>query len=213
MRYMLDLFSGLGGASKAFQESDEWEVVTVDNNPEFEPSICADVLDLTPENFEEYDFEVIWASPPCNCFSCVTIGVYWNHFPKPKRRETVKAIELVYHTLWLISKLNPKWWFLENPVGMLRNVIGIPTGTVTYCQYGSDYMKPTDLWGEHPPSFTYKRCRNGDNCHIHSTRNSHTGIKDNKEDSSGRAKIPYGLSKAVLKAVENPEPVNLLKYV
>ena len=39
---MLDLFSGLGGASKAMKERG-WEVITVDNNPKFNPDICIDI--------------------------------------------------------------------------------------------------------------------------------------------------------------------------
>ena len=30
---MLDLFSGLGGASEAFVQSDDWEVIRIESNP------------------------------------------------------------------------------------------------------------------------------------------------------------------------------------
>ena len=45
MNIFIDLFSGLGGASQAF-EAAGWEVVTVDINPEFNPTICCNVEDL-----------------------------------------------------------------------------------------------------------------------------------------------------------------------
>lgn len=38
---MLDLFAGLGGASRAMQEAG-WIVIRVDNDPQFNPDICTD---------------------------------------------------------------------------------------------------------------------------------------------------------------------------
>lgn len=212
MRYMLDLFSGLGGASQAFRDSPNWEIVTVDSKPEFEPTICSDILDLGPNDFDEYDFEVVWASPPCTKFSVASIYRNWKKLENglyiPKNKETIEHIKLVYHTLWLIDQLNPDYWFLENPTGMLRKVIGNPQGSITYCQYGHTWMKPTDLWGVHPEGFIYKRCSPNSNCHEKSSRGSDSGTQSTRSPAE-RSRVPYGLSEAILKAVENPEPVNL----
>ena len=49
----------------------------------------------------------------------------------------------------MIRELNPKLFFIENPRGGMRTmdfVAGIPRYTVTYCQYGERFMKPTDIW-------------------------------------------------------------------
>lgn len=41
----------------------------------------------------------------------------------------------------------PEWWWLENPRGRMRRYLDEPTGSITLCQYGYDWQKPTDLWG------------------------------------------------------------------
>jgi len=227
MKKMLDLFSGAGGASQAMEEDDNWEVTTVDFDERFEPDICADVLDLTPNHFDGH-YDLVWASPPCNKFSVATIYQNWRKEDGlliPQNEETIDKIKLVYKTLEIMGGIDKEWWFLENPRALLRKIIGEPQGTVTYCQYGATYMKPTDLWGRHPPSFEYKSCSAGDDCHESSPRGSDKGTQgldkktayfDLKEElgkdgarrvaSAIRAKVPYGLSQAVKKSVENPEP-------
>jgi site-specific DNA-cytosine methylase len=76
---MLDLFSGLKGASQAF-EAAGWEVITVDNNPDLNPTICCDIEDLwLHPDFQQYMtkeyFNLIWASPPCIEF--YKVGAPW----------------------------------------------------------------------------------------------------------------------------------------
>jgi len=188
------------------REDDNWKVTMVDYEERFEPDICEDMLNLEPDDFEE-DYDLIWASPPCDRFTVAQIGRYWakvGGISIPNTPQTVERIHLVYHTLWLINKLGPTWWFLENPRGMLRNVIGRPTGTITYCQYGGRFMKPTDLWGVHPPSFVYKACNPNDECHEPNPRGAGR-FRDGFKTPEERAKVPYGLSKAIKKAVENPK--------
>ena len=110
MKKMLDLFSGLGGASQAMQEDDNWKVTTVDFEERFEPDICEDVLNLEPEDFKE-DYDLIWASPPCDRFSVNQINKYWmreDGILIPKTKGTVEKVGLVYHTLFLINRLNPR---------------------------------------------------------------------------------------------------------
>jgi len=187
---VLDLYSGAEGWSQAFKDRGHY-VVSVDWDPRFKPTICADISQLTaveilrlsfshlivPEiSYEKLGFDVVLASPDCRPFSMLAIRHYWHkNEPKPVTR---KAIALVRHTLSLIRDLNPRFWVLENPRGMLRTVLGKPATTVTYCQYGTPYQKPTDLWGELPPSFKPKRCRKLDPCHESTPRGQNTrGLK------------------------------------
>lgn len=81
MKLFVDLFSGLGGASAAFDESPEWRTVKMDNNRELiEHNRGLIIQDLARweeaivmiENIiplHEVEQMVIWASPPCDQFS------------------------------------------------------------------------------------------------------------------------------------------------
>ena len=193
---VLDLFSGLGGFSQAFKDRGH-QVVTVDINSEFNPDICVDIMKYEP-NGNKYD--VILASPPCECFSVASIGHHWkNGLPDDN---TKHAIEIIKHTLGLIYDLHPKYWFLENPRAMLRTIIGNPPVTVFYAQYGEDRLKPTDIWGRHPKGF--KDMQIADKNLLDYTpaprgsRNGTQGING----ANQRAKIPYKLSETICKLCE-----------
>jgi len=208
MGEVLDLFAGLGGFSQAFEASDRWNVTTVDIEERFETDIQADVLDLRPGDLPDAD--VILASPPCTFFSTAGNHDSWDG-ERPTSAGARESIALVYHTLGLIHAINPDYWLLENPRGRLRWFLGKPTGTVTYCQYGTEYMKPTDLWGRHPPGLSYKSCSAGADCHVSNTENDGTeAIQSMPPGVDERAKVPAELSQSIREAIESaydsPEP-------
>lgn len=206
-RTVLDLFCGLGGFSAAFADSDNWEIVSVDIEERFGPDIQADVMDLRPKDLPDAD--IVLASPPCTEFSLAASSLGRFIDGDPHTRNARESVALVYHTIGLTKALTPDFWFLENPQGYLRQVIGDPDGRVTLCQYGMGYMKPTDLWGEHPAGFSYLSCSYGDECHEHNTDRANgglgnmTGVASYPTDPAERAKIPYELSESIRKAIEN----------
>lgn len=193
-RVCLDLFCGLGGFSAAFEDAEEWDVFTVDIEERFAPDLRADVMDLRPsdllEAIGEYDVLVVLASPPCAEFSPAQ-NLNGEHYP------SAHAVALVYHTIGLIKSLTPVFWYLENPRGRLRPIIGPASATVTYCQYGREHMKPTDLWGDHAP-MTYQRCRYGDSCH----ESNRDGTNNYDGGPSDKAVVPYDLSEAIREACD-----------
>jgi len=199
---VLDLFSGLGGWSEAFKERGH-EVVTVDREAKFSPTILSDVNNL--EASELGKFDIVLASPPCECFSVMTVSRYWNHQGDPGS-QAKDAIQTVKNTIKLIHEIDPRFWVLENPRALLRKVIGKPAYTVTYCQYGATYMKPTDLWGKIPDNFHPRRCSRYAKCHVPTPRGSHNNPGSNGlgKNTELMAKIPYGLSLAMCISAEVP---------
>jgi hypothetical protein len=207
---ILDLFSGLGGWSQAFKDRGH-EVVTVDIESKFNPTICKDIMQVTQKDFNGTKFDVILASPPCNCFSVASVYRHWNKDGTIKSDTELESIRLVLHTIELIYSLRPKFWVIENPTGMLRNVIGVPHYCVSQCQYGRSIMKPTDMWGRLPSTFIAKRCKPGNPDHEKASRSAKSGVQgiNNSFSNLGmkgrdeRAKIAYGLSMCVCLACEN----------
>lgn len=106
---VLDLFSGLGGFSKAFGERGH-NVITVDIEPMFRPSIVADVRYLNLRG----DFDVILASPPCDEFSKAAMP--WHR----DKANPEKGLELVYATMRIIKDIKPRFWVIENVRGAIK---------------------------------------------------------------------------------------------
>ena len=215
---VLDLFSGFGGWGQAFRDGGH-EVVTVDFEAMFNPTIVADINLLTSADVPG-PWDVILASPPCQAFSIASGFKNWEMPGKvyvPKTEKAMFALGLVKSTLRLIDELQPRFWVIENPRGLLRKqslMVPYERRTVTYCQYGDTRMKPTDLWGGFPKSLRlHPMCHNGDSCHVAAPRGSQTGTQGRKSIANAiRSEdgvyayggfIPYALSKAVREAIEN----------
>jgi hypothetical protein len=149
--------------------------------------------------------DIIWASPPCTGFSVAAIGHHWSggkgaYIPKT---ETAKlGIELVKKTLEIINHFQPTFWFMENPRGVLRKldvVKGLNKQSVTYCQYGDERMKPTDIWTNSIMWTPKPMCKNGDPCHVAAPRGSRTGTQG-RANAYERSKIPADLCLEILKS-------------
>jgi len=174
MLRMLELFSGSGVMSKAFQR-EGFETITLDNEPDYHPDICESIFDFDP--YSDLHPDVIWASPPCTKFSVASLSRNWRD-GKPINPETEEAIAIVRRTLDIIRIIKPRFYFIENPRGMLRTLDimkGMPRMTISFCQYGENRMKPTDIWTN--ASMFFRCCKNGDPCHEAAPRGSKTGTQ------------------------------------
>jgi hypothetical protein len=187
---MLDLFSGLKGASQAF-EAAGWEVVTVDNNPELEPDICCDIenLWLHPEfnKWEKGEFDLIWASPPCIEFYRVLAPFYPEDYGK------TPSMELVDTSKAIIDLLDPKYWVIENTksgAGFIKKKLG----------QWRQKLGPFYLWGNFP-LFDAK---------VSPTHKTDVDVwSSDPLRSNKKAKIPLEISRGLLDAITNQTELNL----
>jgi len=108
---VLDLFSGLGGWSKAFKDRGH-KVITVDNNPKFNPTICKDIMKLKQKDVNGYTFDIVLASPPCTEFTKDSMPSSWN-----SSRKVNPNTLLLQKTLKIIYWVDPKYWIIENVSG------------------------------------------------------------------------------------------------
>ena len=205
---VFDFFAGTGSSTRAFEDAGD-TVIRFELDEQFDVDRHVDIMDLNAvELYREYgrpDF--VWASPPCTAFSVASIGHHWTGGVGayvPKTEAASYNQQLVWKTRNLISGLDPKvGWLIENPRGVLRKlppVQGLTRRTVTYCQYGDERMKPTDLWGEVPGWVPRSMCKNGDECHVSAPRGARTGTQGLK-GARQRSMVPYALRAEIRKAI------------
>ena len=198
---ILDLFSGLGGASEAFLRSG-WEVKRIENNPELSLVPNTEIMciydfgkwvdELLDQGYTIPEITLIWASPPCTDFS--------DGYNSPKSKAgrngidyfPAEAIDLVKETKRIIDLIQPKYWIIENVRGaikFLKPILGEPTMIIDSIV----------LWGRFP-KWTMP-----------------PGNKHSKDDSAWsddpmrankRALIPFAVSDACRQSIENTKTLD-----
>ena len=178
---------------------------------DFEPFEGIDyVVDVLEFDYTKVPFvpDVIWASPPCTGFSVASAWKHWKGQGENSIPITDTAwlgIQLVKKTLEIIEyyqSLNPELiWYIENPRGKLRWMSfmqNLPIRhTVTYCQYGDNRMKPTDIWTNNPKWKPRPMCKPRSSCHRSAPRGSYSGTQG-MSSSYERSKVPHELCLEVL---------------
>jgi site-specific DNA-cytosine methylase len=140
-----------------------YKATTVDIETKYKPSICKDILKLKLCDIpQRNNITLVWASIPCTVYSIQSLRHHWYTFPYanrqyyylPKSKESLTAIRILEKTLWLLRKINPQYFIIENPRGALRHmpqISAIPfRHTVSYSDYNSPLYKPTDLFTNIP---------------------------------------------------------------
>ena len=211
---VLELFAGTRCIGKAFDKR-EHEVYSIEWDKKHDNiNWYVDIGTITAEDIiDRFGIpDVIWASPDCTSYSIAAISHHRNKDAdgnlSPKSDYAKFCDKVNINVMKLIDdflKINPNLlYFIENPRGGLRKMNFIkdkPRYTVTYCQYGDDRMKPTDIWTNHPNPNFKPPCKNGDSCHTPAPRGSKTGTQGRK-NSIERALIPDELCDYVVKICE-----------
>jgi hypothetical protein len=200
---VLELFAGSRSIGKMSEELG-MEVFSSDINNFDGINYVVNILEF---DYSKVPFtpDVIWASPPCTGFSVAAIGHHWTGGKGayiPATDTARLGIELVKKTIEIIEHFEPEFWFIENPRGVLRKMPFMERfkrNTVTYCQYGDERMKPTDIWTNSDVWVPRKMCKNGDPCHVAAPRGSRTGTQG-RSNAYERSKIPDELCQEILKS-------------
>lgn len=127
-RVILDLCAGSGSWSEPYAAAG-YHVVRV-TLPE------ADVRTFKPP-------ARVWgilAAPPCDQFSLARNG-------HAKPRDLLRGMETVAACMRIVLQARPRWWALENPVGLLSRYLGTPRDVFEPCDFGDPWTKRTALWG------------------------------------------------------------------
>lgn len=180
---VLELFCGRGGWSKPWIESGH-DVTGIDINDLGYPGkfIKADLLDYEPEPI----YDVILASPPCSEFTQMKF-----HNGNADERQ---GLDLVYRTFYLIGKLKPKYFLIENVKGLAK-FIDKPDQKIRYGKSN----KWAYLWTNIPQLgfFSFDFADYGRDKLYHGTISGWEAYK-----TGIRAEIPKALATHVFKSIQ-----------
>lgn len=140
---------------------------------------------------------VIWCSPDCSTYS--KLGIQFHRIKKgytpiPISDYAKYCDENNRKMFNFITSLDLLWFF-ENPAALMRYMDfteRLPRYTTTYCQYGEQIRKETDIFTNHPNPDFKKPCKNGDPCHLPVGRFGKygNGVQNGINSSFERAKLP-----------------------
>ena len=191
---IIDLFSGLGGASEAFvRDYDNHDIIRLDNNILLKNVPHTQIHDLVSDSWTDginmfwYNPDLIWASPPCDDFS---LGY---NAPGPKAaREGVKFepdMRPLRAALKIIKILKPRYWVIENVRGASK-IFSKEMGVNAPRQIiDGTYF----LWG----NFPYLQ-----DIAVNRTKKAELWEINNPLRKNIRGKIPIEISGALLKAMK-----------
>ena len=198
MPLLLELFCGTKSVGK-IAERRGYTVISLDNRPPTDPTICVDLLEWNYKDIATPDF--IWASPPCTTFSIAAHGVHRNLAHMEGFTEASRVGLLILRkTLEIIRYFEGKnknlQWCFENPRGFMRHtteVMGIRRETCCYCKYGHPFKKPTDIFSNFPLDLVMCREKRGE--HVCHHKRGKTGIAT--ASMNDRFKIPAELLESI----------------
>lgn len=202
-----EFFAGSRSFSKEAEKRNH-KTFTTDINDFDGVDLVADFMDLDIKELQKKEKpDFIWFSPPCTTFSIAGCSHHFNknqdnYIPISDKAKT--SILMLKKVNQIIEQINPAFWLIENPRGLMRKMKIIDNKflkTTWYCKWGDLRAKPTDIWCNF--EFEAKKCKNGNKeCHHQpaprGARTGTQGLKNNYE----RSKVPPKLINHILDEVE-----------
>jgi site-specific DNA-cytosine methylase len=158
--YLIELFARTHSVSNAVKRSGiardhDFRVLSVDIDTKFQPSVVADIstwrfkspIDNFLKDGRASDIVAVHASPPCTEFSRALTT---------RPRDLKAGSRNVKAALRIIRHVDPDFWIVENPVGLLKDQSFMQRGyakylnTTCYCKFGFPYRKATNIWSNIP---------------------------------------------------------------
>jgi len=183
---MLDLCSGLGGASEAMLRNG-WEVIRIDNNPLLKdiPNTRIENILQWPKSMKFDPFDLIWISAPCLEFSVAYSAP--KMVAKREGRPFEPNLDIIMKGKEIIERNNPRYYVYENVMGAIPHltpILGKPRQIVG----------PFVLWSnlplfQMPPGYKHNKYTN-DKAYGHPLRANY------------RALIPYEISDKIRTLIE-----------
>lgn len=200
---VLELFAGSRSFSKVAEKLGH-NTFTSDINNFDKIDYVTNIMDFNTKKVP-FKPDFIWASVPCYTFSVASIGHHWkggNRSYIPKTSSAYMGLAIAKKTIEIINHFNPKYYYIENPRGLLRKMEfmqNLPRHTIWYCQYQDDRAKPTDLWTNDKSWTPRPVCKNGNkDCHHQpAPRGSRTGTQGLKGNYE-RSIVPQDLCLEIL---------------
>ncbi len=131
-KIILDLCGGTGSWSKPYKDAGyDVRLITL---PDY------DVRTYEPPA----DVYGILVAPPCTHFS-IACNRLWAE--KDRDGRTIDGLSIFIACLMIISRTQPVFWALENPVGRAKQFLVNPDYKFVPCDFGWPTKKKTYLWG------------------------------------------------------------------
>lgn len=148
-KVVLSLFDKSGAWSRPWEEAG-YQVYRFDiqDNPETGDvnKFGVDFFGDWFGDFDGLDVYAILAACPCTDFA----GSGARHFAaKDVDGRTIASVRLVHQTLRVIEYFRPVIWSIENPVGRIERLGGLPPWRLSFDPFhiGETYTKKTLIWG------------------------------------------------------------------
>ena len=181
---VLELFSGKQSFSKVARTLG-FETFNIDLANLPGQSLVKDINKLLISDIPFYP-DIIWISFPCTTYSIMGLFKHRNGI-KPKSVLAKQHDRLFLKVIHILQYFPAAVFFIENPRGMLRKMPFMQCfdrTTVSYCQYGFKYQKPTDIWSNNLQSLfnpdgwkALQICTPGSSCHEPAPRGSSSGLR------------------------------------